>query len=121
MDRFILGLVVWLAISGGTAFAQSSPDLTVTLKDITNAPLAGATVIIRDGSGSRDLARATTDAQGKAIFSSLMETDIRVVIQGQLPNGTKFFQPGNDAKGIAMFLSAGANRMTLLAHTDGTN
>lgn len=119
MFRLVIGLILWLSMSGGSAFAQDSPDLTVTLKDITNAPLAGALVIIRDGSGSHDLARATTDAQGKAIFSGLMETDIRVVIQGQLPNGAKFFQPGNDAKGIAMFLSSGTNRMNLLADTDG--
>src|SRR6266540_4622732 len=119
MHRFVIGLIVWLALSVGSAFAQEAPDLIVTLKDINNSPLAGATVIIRDSSGSRDIARATSDAQGMATFSTLMESDIRIVIQGQLPNGAKYFQPGNDAKGIAMFLAAGTNRMNLLADTDG--
>lgn len=114
MLRLVIGLMVWLAI-----VAQNTPDLTVTLKDINNAPLVGARVIIRDGSGSHDLARTTTDAQGVATFSGLMETDIRIAVTGQLPNGAKFFQPGNDAKGIAMFLSSGTNRMNLLADTDG--
>jgi hypothetical protein len=119
MHRFVIGLIVWLALSASPAFAQDAPDLIVTLKDINNAPLGGATVIIRDGSGSRDIARATTDAQGVASFSTLMETDIRVAVEGQLPNGAKYFQPGNDARGIAMGLSAGTNRMNLLADTDG--
>ncbi len=114
----VIGLVVWL-MSSSTALAQDAPDLIVTLKDINNVPLASATVIIRDSSGSRDIARATTDAQGVATFSTLMETDIRVVIQGRLPNGATYFQPGNDSKGIAMLLSAGTNRMNLLADTDG--
>jgi len=114
----VIGLVVWL-MSSSTALAQDAPDLIVTLKDINNVPLASATVIIRDSSGSRDIARATTDAQGVATFSTLMETDIRVVIQGRLPNGATYFQPGNDAKGIAMGLSTGTNRMNLLADTDG--
>src|SRR6266508_4334055 len=114
----VIGLIVWL-MSSSTALAQDAPELIVTLKDVNNAPLAGATVIIRDSSGSRDIARATTDAQGVATFSALMESDIRVVIQGRLPNGATYFQPGNDAKGIAMFLSAGTNRMNLLADADG--
>jgi hypothetical protein len=114
----VIGLVVWL-MSSSTALAQDAPELIVTLKDINNVPLVGATVIIRDSSGGRDIARATTDAQGVAIFSTLMESDIRVVIQGQLPNEATYFQPGNDAKGIAMLLSAGTNRMNLLADTDG--
>src|SRR6266545_2107827 len=114
----VIGLVVWL-MSSSTALAQDAPELIVTLKDINNVPLAGATVIIRDSSGGRDIARATTDTQGVATFSGLMETDIRVAVQGQLPNGAKYFQPGNDARGIAMFLSAGTNRMNLLADTDG--
>jgi hypothetical protein len=119
MYRFVIGLIVWLALSASPAFAQDAPNLIVTLKDINNAPLMGAAVIVRDSSGSRDIARATTDAQGVATFSTLMETDIRVAVEGQLPNGAKYFQPGNDARGIAMFLSAGTNRMNLLADTDG--
>ncbi len=55
----VIGLVVWL-MSSSTALAQDAPELIVTLKDINNVPLAGATVIIRDSSGSRDIARATT-------------------------------------------------------------
>lgn len=119
MYRFVIGLIVWLALSASPAFAQDAPNLIVTLKDVNNAPLMGATVIVRDSSGGRDIARATTDAQGVATFSTLMETDIRVAVEGQLPNGAKYFQPGNDAEGIAMFLSAGTNRMNLLADTDG--
>lgn len=114
MHCFMLSLVVWLSL-----LRQDAPDLIVTLHSIDGAPLSGATVIVRDAHRDQNLARATTDAQGQATFPRISATDVRVAIQGQLSNGTRFFQPGNDARGIAMVLSVGTTRMNLLADVDG--
>jgi hypothetical protein len=119
MHRSVISLIVWLAFSSIPAFAQDVPDLIVTLHAIDGAPLAGATVIVRDAGGDQNLARSTTDTQGQATFPRISATDIRVAIQGQLPNGTRYFQPGNDATGIALFLQQGTTRLNLLADVDG--
>jgi hypothetical protein len=120
MHRLLLSCVLWLALSGGHGgLAQDAPDLIVTLHTIDGAPLSGATVIVRDAGGVQELARATTDAQGQATVQILPVTDIRVVVQGQLPGGARFFQPGNDAKGIALFLQHGTTHLNLLADVDG--
>src|SRR5690348_9791736 len=103
---FISLMIVWLAVYGGVALAQGqSPDLTVTLHDVVGAPLPGVTVIVRDPSGSQTLAQAATDTNGAASFTHLMESQVRVAVLGTLPNGTKLYQPGNDAAGISLLLN----------------
>jgi hypothetical protein len=117
--RLIVSVLFWLVIRSGAAVAQDAPDLIVTLKDTANTPVAGARVIVRDSGGSRDIAHASTDAAGTAIFATLMETDIRVAVEGQLPSGATLYQPGNDARGMLVFLQAGTTRVNLLVDTDG--
>jgi hypothetical protein len=117
---FISVMVVWLALSGGTALAQTQPpDLIVTLHDVANAPLPGVMVIVRDGGGSHTLAQAATDAHGVATFSNLMESQVRIAIVGVLPNGTRLYQPGNDAAGISLLLDPLPATLALRSAADG--
>ena len=122
MYRFLLIslLVAWLAVNGGVAHAQTQPpELTVTLHDVVGAPLAGVTVIVRDAGASHTLAQAATDVNGAATFAHLMESQVRVVIVGTLPNGTKLYQPGLDAAGISFLLSMLPATLALRSATDG--
>lgn len=113
-------LVIWFALNGAAARAQpQSPDLTVTLHDVAGAPLAGVTVIVRDAGGSQTLAQATTDANGVATFAHLMESQVRVAVAGTLPNGTKLYQPGNDATGISFTLNPLPATLALRGAADG--
>jgi hypothetical protein len=113
-------LVAWLAVNGGVARGQRQPpDLTVTLHDVVGAPLSGVIVIVRDGGGSHRLAQAATDANGVATFANLMETQVRVAIVGALPNGTRLYQPGNDAAGISLLLDPLPTTLALRSAADG--
>jgi hypothetical protein len=111
-------IVIWLAMSRAALAQGQPPDLTVTFHDVAGAPAAGVTVIVRD-EGGHELARATTDAHGVATFSGLPESQVRVVIAGTLLNGTKLYQPGNDAQGIALLLDPPPTVLDLRSETDG--
>jgi hypothetical protein len=115
----IVTLLLWLVVSAGGALSQGAPTLVVTLKDINERPVAGVRVVVRHSTGERDIARATTDAQGTASFATLNASDIRVAVEGQLKSGAKLFQPGNDARGMLVFLRSGTTRVNLLADVDG--
>ena len=113
-------IVVWLAIAVGSARVQRQPPaLTVALRDVHGAPIVGITVIVRDGSGTHELARATTDGQGVVSFSRLRERQVRIAIAGTLLNGTKLYQPGNDAQGIALLLDPPPTVLDLRSEADG--
>ncbi len=113
-------LIIWFALHGGVARAQPQPpDLTVTLHDVVGAPLAGVTVIVRDAGAAHTLAQAATDAHGAATFANLMESQVRVAIAGTLPNGTKLYQPGNDAAGISLLLDPLPTMLALRSAADG--
>ena len=121
MDRrVIIGvLILWLALGGWTISAQERPDLVVTLHDVANTPLVGVNVSIRDTSGTRDLARAATDAQGVAIFAKLTERAVRVAVAGALPGGARLYQPGNDAAGVSVWLEGAPTQLDLRSAADG--
>jgi len=122
MYRFLcIGLIAtWLALNGGIAFGQTRPpDLTVTLHDVVGTPLPGVIVIVRDASGSQALAQAATDANGSVSFTHLMESQVRVTVVGTLPNGTKLYQPGNDAAGISLLLGTLPYTLALRSAADG--
>lgn len=94
-------------------FFQHVPDLTVTLHDVNGSAIAGVTVQIRDRSGTTVRASAQTDATGTAVFPVVSDTAIRVLVLGQLANGTVLALPGADANGIAAARS-GSTRLDLL-------
>src|SRR6266508_4399226 len=69
MRALIISLICWLFIGPGavaTSQSQDPPDLIVRLRDVNGVGIAGVTVIVRDETGGRELARARTDAQGIA-------------------------------------------------------
>jgi hypothetical protein len=103
-----------------TLAQRPEPALTVRLRDVQEAGVAGATVQVTDASGSVTLGRAVTDATGTAAFGPLPATDVRVLVQGRLADGTPLAQPGADAQGIAVSLGAPALRLELRSETDGT-
>ena len=103
-----------------TLAQEPEPALIVRLRDVQEAGVAGATVQLTDASGSVTLGRAVTDATGTAAFGPLPATDVRVLVQGRLADGTPLLQPGADAQGIAVILGAPALRLELRSEADGT-
>ncbi|NJO84761.1 MAG: hypothetical protein HC828_19675 [Blastochloris sp.] len=103
-----------------TLAQEPEPALIVRLRDVQEAGVAGATVQVTDASGSVTLGRAVTDATGSAAFGPLPASDVRVLVQGRLADGTPLAQPGADAQGLAVILGAPALRLELRSETDGT-
>jgi hypothetical protein len=122
MRGLIISLICSLFIGAGAAAyaqAQEPPDLIVELRDVNGAGIVGVTVIVRDDSSDRELARARTDAQGIASFAGLTENAVRVAVEGALPGGTRLYLLGNDAEGIALLLSEPPARLNLRSEPDG--
>jgi hypothetical protein len=111
-----LSWVYW----GSVAHAQIDPPmLTVSLHDLANAPIVGATVIVRDASGTSELARAATDTHGIATFAALTQDQVRVAVTGALPDGTRLYQVGADATGILLLLASRSTTLDLRSERDG--
>ncbi len=122
MRALIISLICWLYIgAGAAAYAQPQdpPDLIVQLRDVNGVGIAGVTVILRNETGGRELARARTDAQGIASFAGLTENAVRVAVEGALPSGKRLYQLGNDAQGIALLLSEPPTHLDLRSEADG--
>src|SRR6266542_2725281 len=122
MRALIISLICWLFIGPGavaTSQSQDPPDLIVRLRDVNGVGIAGVTVIVRDETGGRELARARTDAQGIASFAGLTENAVRVAVEGALPSGTRLYQLGNDVQGIALLLSEPPTHLDLRSEADG--
>jgi hypothetical protein len=122
MRALIISLICWLYIGAGAAASaqpQEPPDLIVRLRDVNGTGIAGVTVIVRNDSGGRELARATTDAQGIASFAGLTENAVRVTVEGALASGTRLYQLGNDTEGIALLLSEPPTHLDLRSEADG--
>lgn len=99
---------------------QDDVDLIVTLRDVAGLGVANVQVIVRDVTGERDLVRAATDADGVAAIRGIVISDIRVAVVGTLPGGQRLLLRGDDARGIHVFLGAGATGIALRVENDGT-
>ncbi|MFN8567035.1 MAG: hypothetical protein U0Z44_05815 [Kouleothrix sp.] len=120
MLRSVIALLLagWMAWPAAAA-AQPAPDLIVTLRDEQGqGVLANITVLAP--AGTPVLARATTDAQGRAVIETLPISEVRVLVEGQLPNGVRLVQRGDDAKGIRLWLDAESTQLDLRVNPDGT-
>lgn len=111
-------LLGWLLLPLPAAAQELPPDLIVRLRDSADTGISNITVIVRDASGP-ELLRAITDASGKAIFERLPVNEIRVLVQGSLPNGNSLYMPGQDAPGIRLLLDSPPVQLDLRAETDG--
>jgi hypothetical protein len=109
--------VLLLAVSG---LRLQPPDLLVTIRDGQDQGMAGVMVLVRDESGQHELARLRTDERGQARFTGLTEQEVRVAVQGQLPDGTPLIQMGMDAEGIMLILGAPPTMLDLRVEPNGT-
>jgi hypothetical protein len=96
-----------------------TPDLVVRLRDVADQPLAQVTVIIRDQTGTRDLAHTVTDVQGEATVAGLTSDAVRVAVQGRLPSGPALHQLGDDAPGMLVVLVGGTLTVDLVSDDTG--
>ena len=101
-------------------FAQSAPPaLVVELRTWDGSAISGVHVLLTDRSGTTLLGRALTDSSGVARFGPLPTNELRILLQGQLADGTTLLQPGLDAQGIAVFLEAPSMTLVLRSERDG--
>jgi hypothetical protein len=116
--------IVWLVVIVRLMFGllgQPQPAmLTISLRDVDARGVVGATVLVRDVSGERELARAVTDADGQAAIAFVPLPEIRVAVEGSLADGTPLLLRGNNGLGIRYFLSSEQDTMQLRADIDGT-
>jgi len=101
------------------AHAAAPHTLTITLRDVGGSGIAGATIIVREEAGTRDLASITTDAQGVATLPNLTVDVVRVAVSGALADGTPLSQRGQDARGIWLLLDAPLVQLDLRSEHNG--
>jgi hypothetical protein len=114
--RVVIGFLALLPV---LASAASPHTLTVTLRDVDGAGVAGATIMVRDEAGTHDLAHTTTDAQGSATLPDLTADVVRVAVSGTLADGTPLNQRGQDAHGIWLLLDAPLVQLNLRSERNG--
>lgn len=101
-------------------YAQGAPPaLVVELRAWDGSAIGGVNVLLTDRSGTTLLGRAQTNSSGIAQFGPLPTSELRVLLQGQLADGTALLQPGLDAQGMAVFLEGPAMTLVLRSERDG--
>jgi hypothetical protein len=116
----IILLMTTLMLAPGAVRAQNAPpDLVVTLRDVQNQGVVGATISVRDAADGQEIARSTTDGQGQATFVALRVADLRVAVHGQLSSGARLYLPGQDASGIRLTLGVPPIRLDLRVEPNG--
>jgi hypothetical protein len=119
LSTIILLMTITLLAPGVVRAQDAPPDLVVTLRDVQNQGVVGATISVRDAADEQEIARTMTDAQGQAVFSTLRVADIRVVVHGQLSSGARLYLPGQDARGIRLTLGVPPTQLDLRVEPDG--
>lgn len=99
--------------------ADTAPALLVTVCDVQGNGLAGLHIALRADDDARLLAQSTTDAQGQALFTALPHTAIRIIVSGQLSNGSVLRQRGSDSQGVWYTPGAGHNALSFIIRADG--
>ncbi len=104
----------------GSLYAQGAPPaLVVELRAWDGSGIGGVDVLLTDRSGTTLLGRALTNSSGVAQFGPLPTNELRVLLRGQLADGTVLLQPGLDAQGITIFLAEPAMTLVLRSERDG--
>lgn len=93
-------LLILILLFGLFQANQTQPSITVTLRDINDAGIPNAIIIIRDAQGQHEQARGQTDAQGNVSFSEPLATPLRIAVEGRLPHRIRLYQDGFDASGV---------------------
>ncbi|MFV9505964.1 MAG: hypothetical protein AB4911_15540 [Oscillochloridaceae bacterium umkhey_bin13] len=120
MQRMLLCLLLLGALSRPQlVWAQDlPPDLVVWVRDAAGHGLAELTILVRDASGSQELARTHTDAAGRATLAAIEAHQVRVVVQGHVA-GRPLVQLGQDAAGVWLTLSPRPAQLDLRVEADG--
>ena len=104
----------------GSLYAQGSPPVLVgELRAWDGSAIGGVDVLLTDRSGTTLLGRALTNSSGVAQFGPLPTNELRLLLRGQLSDGTALLQPGLDAQGIAIFLAEPTMTLVLRSERDG--
>jgi hypothetical protein len=108
----------------GTLLAQvplptQPPMVLVTVRDVHGVGIADLTVLVWDQQGHTLFARSRTDAAGVAPIATLPSSDLRIQVQGVLPNGQPLVMQGHDQLGIAIQLVPPTTTLDLLVEPSG--
>lgn len=115
----IFSLLSSVGVAPASTLAQSAPALVITVRDVGGAGIAGATVVVRDSSGQRTFATATTDAAGRASIKRVPVATVRVAVGGALPQGVPLTQEGDDQFGMRVWLDAVTTSVDFRVEPDG--
>jgi hypothetical protein len=115
----IFSLLSSVGVAPAAALAQSAPALVITVRNVHGAGVAGATVVVRDGSGQRTFATATTDTAGRASIERVPVATVRVAVSGALPQGMPLTQEGDDHFGMRVWLDAVTTSVDFRVEPDG--
>jgi hypothetical protein len=116
----LLCLALVLALPAPVAAQEPPPALVVRLRDVDGRGVPNIVVLVLDTAGTTVLARATTGTDGSASFGPLPLAEVRVRVEGRLPDGTALQLPGQDAAGIRVILGAPPVMLELRSEPDGT-
>lgn len=120
--RILLALVGLLLALGAllpSLAAAQNNTLQVSIRDGAGRGLADISVSVRSETG-QELARQSSDTEGKASFVELPAT-VRVRVEGQTRGGPRLYQLGEDAEGVRLNLSLadGSASLDLRVERDG--
>ncbi len=120
----LLALVSLLPIAVQAQNASPSPDLVATLivslRNEQDAPVGGASIIVRNADIDGEIGRVATAADGTATMPlpASVQT-VRVDVTGQMPSGMLFTHQASDIGGILFFPGAlGETRLDLVVTDD---
>lgn len=116
----LLCLALLLALPVSARAEEPPPALVVRLRDVDGRGVPNVAVLVLDTAGTTVLARATTGADGSAGFGPLPLAEVRVRVEGRLPDGIALQLPGEDAAGIQVILGAPPVVLELRSEPDGT-
>ncbi len=118
----VVVLPVLVIVLGQALSAKAQPAaivLTVQLRTVTDAPVPNIAVQVVDAAADHVLAAGTTDPRGRARFTEVPPTEIRVRLAGMLPDGTALRYTRQDQQGIWVNLPARDWVMDLRVDVDG--
>jgi hypothetical protein len=108
------------ALAPGSARARvAAHTLTVSVRDRGGAGVRGVLVTIHDAAGATELARGETAGDGLAQILALPDGALRVMVAGQLADGTPLALRGDDSRGIWVWVEGPSARLDLRVEADG--
>ncbi len=114
----LVALFMYLNSADITA-AQPHTSLRIIVHDAQGAGIAGLEISVHAADDASLLAQSSTDIHGIALFPALANTAVRVVIAGQLSNGSMLYQRGSDAQGLWFNPEVASNELAFVVLANG--